>query len=391
MTEHAGPAGDGDEDRPRGSQGSGLSDQLVGVAVGALKSLGTAAGVATFVAVTGGAITWVRFHSVGIPADQAVAKVPREQLLVIGSVSAVAFLLVGVLAVLAVFVLDEGGIDSRRSRFGLFGLATLEAVAVVVLAGGLDGWIKVLLAMALASTGVTSALLLLDDRFSAPVPETRKAVPTARKAVPTAGEPVQRSLTWPWGILTQAAVVVVPFVLVALQRNWWVLAAVSTAGLLAVANVGVARATGNRFLWYGVAVFFSVAVFGAVTNAVRTFLEPEAQAVAVLLKSSPPTGITGLYVAETDKRLYLGRVCARPSADEDKPPERQTGRLLWVEREDVLEASIGSLQGLRSAQAQAEQLLTELEGSQVSAEGAGSMPPSRTSSSGNCPDPPKRP
>ncbi len=127
MTEQAGSADDGAKDGRRRSQGTGLSDQLVGVAVGALKSFATAAGVATFVAVTGGAITWVRFYSAGIPADQAVAKVPREQLLVVGSWSAVAFLLVGLLAVLAAFVLDEGGTDSRRSRFGLFALATLEA------------------------------------------------------------------------------------------------------------------------------------------------------------------------------------------------------------------------------------------------------------------------
>ncbi len=236
---------------------------------------------------------------------------------------------------------------------------------------------------------MTSALLLLDGPFSAPVPEDRKVVAKAGEPGPKARKRVQRSLTWPWGVLAQAIVVAVPFVLVAVEHEWWVLTAVTTAGLLAAANVGVARVTGNRFLWYGVSVFFSVAVFGAVSNAVRTNYEPEAQAVAVLLKSSPPRGITGLYVAETDKRLYLGRVCAPPPMKGDKRPQRKTGPLLWVERDDVLEASIGSLQSLRSAQAQAAQLLTELEGGQSSVGGAGPVPPSTPPSSRDCPDPPK--
>ena len=45
---------------------------------------GAFAGLVAFLYVIGGAVMWIRFRSAGLPADQAVSLVPRDQLLVIG-------------------------------------------------------------------------------------------------------------------------------------------------------------------------------------------------------------------------------------------------------------------------------------------------------------------
>src|SRR4051794_35538482 len=61
-----------------------LTESLARVAsrIGAIT--GTFAGLLALFYVIGGAVMWIRFHSSGLPADEAVALVPRDQLLVVG-------------------------------------------------------------------------------------------------------------------------------------------------------------------------------------------------------------------------------------------------------------------------------------------------------------------
>ena len=49
-----------------------------------LQGAGAAAGTAAVVYVVGGMVMWLRFRKAGLPADQAVALMERQQLLVVG-------------------------------------------------------------------------------------------------------------------------------------------------------------------------------------------------------------------------------------------------------------------------------------------------------------------
>jgi hypothetical protein len=69
----------------------------------------TTAGFLTFVAVTGGAITWVRFWAAQLPADQALQVVPRDDLIIVGAVALGLFTVLGVIAVAGVYAIDSAG------------------------------------------------------------------------------------------------------------------------------------------------------------------------------------------------------------------------------------------------------------------------------------------
>lgn len=95
----------------------------------------------------------------------------------------------------------------------------------------------------------------------------------------------------------------------------------------------VAAATKFKFLLYGVAVFASVVVFGSALAYLRAVQEPEVQPVAAL-RSDGPGAICGIYVAETDDRLYLGRVDLAERSD-DRHVRTATGRIFWVPRDKL--------------------------------------------------------
>jgi hypothetical protein len=65
---------------PPAGEGPELSPWKVGLEV-----VGAATGITVFVAFVGGAILWARFDGLGLPADQAVAVMPRSILLTIGA------------------------------------------------------------------------------------------------------------------------------------------------------------------------------------------------------------------------------------------------------------------------------------------------------------------
>ena len=185
--------------------------------VGALFSAG-------FVAALGAAIQWARFDSADLPADQAVAAMAREELVVIGAVSLVVYLILGAFVVLVSYFVDTKGSPGTRTTAVLIAAFT---------AGSLGAW-------------------QVND--------------LPREDV--------------LGLLGLGA------------------------GLVAL-DLGVARRT-EHFVWYGTAVFISVALFGAVAAYLDNSEDPQVQAAA-LLRGPDDIGISGLYVARNDKRVYIGR------------------------------------------------------------------------------------
>ena len=107
------------------------------------------------------------------------------------------------------------------------------------------------------------------------------------------------------GLLLLAAIVAgTVFVIVEDLFSWFALVFVVVVGLTTM-NVFVARAT-EKFAWYGIAMFFSVLVFGATLTIAKTLDQPKAQPIA-LVRKGEPVGVCGVFVAQTTERVYVGR------------------------------------------------------------------------------------
>ena len=108
-----------------GGEGNGrsatspLSKALVDGLVKVIGAFFTTAGFLTFVAVTGGAITWVRFWATKLPADQALQVVPRDDQIIVGAVALGLFTVLGVIAVAGVYAIDSAGRPTDGMRVAL--------------------------------------------------------------------------------------------------------------------------------------------------------------------------------------------------------------------------------------------------------------------------------
>jgi hypothetical protein len=136
---------------------------------------------------------------------------------------------------------------------------------------------------------------------------------------------------------------IVPSVL--LKSGWLPVSLIAAVGLIAaVWRVAVMTKT---FMWFGVAVFISVPLFGTITTVARNVANPQVQPVALIREEDgPDESIQGIYVTETDDRVYFATV-ATEGCTEDLVAN--SGRLLWVPKEDVIAISIGPQQSVDDA------------------------------------------
>src|SRR5438128_11966178 len=106
MEAGAGGPGDGD-----GGKGSKPLDWRV-----LLEIVGASAGIAAFVTFTGGALLWLRFDQLGLPADRAVSLLPRTMLLAVGAHALIVPAALGLVAVILIFAiqLDTWSDEMRR-------------------------------------------------------------------------------------------------------------------------------------------------------------------------------------------------------------------------------------------------------------------------------------
>jgi len=307
-------------------------------------------GAATLVTATGGAVTWIRFTQAELPADQVVAVTPNEELVTIGAAALVGFGVVGLLAVLVVYLLDRCGTAGTRNKSGVVLLA-LAGVVIAILTTD-------------ASTGrrvgalVTAALAAL--------------------LVPLAGHQALRR----WGNQDRATgdgslpvhvgIAIALVVALAAVAMWlitgmqWVGVITALAGVLGTGLLAVARATGSHFRWFGVSVFLTVLIFGGLMSALRTASTTKLQSAAVALnQSAGGGGVSGLFVAETAERVYLADVdhCRRDKNLKLVPtaqPIPGTGRIMEIPRSSVESLSIGTRQRLELAEERGPRLLAEL-------------------------------
>jgi hypothetical protein len=135
----------------------------------------------------------------------------------------------------------------------------------------------------------------------------------------------------------------------------WLTGLLGLAVLVNMIVFGIARAT-RRFGWLGLSVFLSVLLFGGAVVGARSMRSPELQPVA-LIRKGDNVGLCGIYITETDKRVYLGRIQMKPDGSGIEP---STGRMFWVPDSDVDMMKVGTLQPLAQANANAARLLEEL-------------------------------
>jgi hypothetical protein len=416
-----------------------LSAQLIAWARTAVPAVVSTLGLSGLVSILGAAVLWSRFSAAGLPAEQAVGDQPTASLIVTGAASLVLYLVLGLLAVLVVYMLQGVVLSKVLSRprsanpvgrlereAGLIKARILElthdieeaekaeakkaeakkAEAKRVNAGKAPGEVRAdkanhaqqrltrLRAQALDATlnadavgrklfaaksraldvkryGNASALLVLAVvelvlvvlRTSLSWPGKAAlgilaiaiglgAVAAAYETKRVAGwiKPLRLGLTI--GLVELAVLIVVTV-------DAWTLAPVATALLLALACFAVGRLHPRRFFWLGIAVFASVALFGATLTYSREVNAPSAQAAAVLLKSG--CAVEGLWIGESSDRVFLARVDPDGEASSaGGPGMTHAGRIFSLESSQVVSESIGRLRRVPFAMREATVLRSEL-------------------------------
>lgn len=457
----------------------------------AIPAIGSAIGFASFIAAIGAALLWLRFDAVGLPATQALAAVPREELLITGAWALAIFVLGGLIASLLVYLFDSRGDANVSTARGIaivatlemyatlyiLDLNTLEIVLFLVTATGLGivGMIvlsaytthftrrrklkqlrrEILLARDQLVTAIDAAeaaeevqpqtddaakatgearleLATARHRWSRAITEWARASedlvwPSRRSQVKASRLKVTRLLEknktppselalrpmldntekamggayfalWRWlrempgqieghwrrrrsplskdlaiavsvlvvaGLTVLVVLVVVGIVLLLgchglLADGAWIAVLVAVAVLLAVTNLFIAHGT-ERFLWYGVAVFFSVVVFGSVLEIANTLAHPEVQPVAIVRKDNT-VGLCGVFVAQTNDRVYVGRLpFSELLGKEPRPGQRfRPGLIFWVPTSDVELVSVGRSVPTKETRQRASVLLERL-------------------------------
>jgi len=122
---------------------------------------------------------------------------------------------------------------------------------------------------------------------------------------------------------------------------------VGAAGALGFGLWRVAGLSKSGFMWFGLAVFLSVPLFGTLTLMARNLADPQVQPVAIIRSTDgPDESIQGLYVAEGSDRIYFANVATEGCG---RKVRKNSGRLLWVPKDEVVAMSIGPLQDVNDA------------------------------------------
>jgi len=268
-----------------------------------LAAIGTGIGVVGFVAFMGGAILWARFDELELPPEQAVAAVPQTELIVIGA-----------------------GFLSRALLIALFAVAFLYLYRSVLIT--------------FSRRRQAQAENQAEEAARSASKERREELEAEAEAMKERVE----SGELPYEHRIGAAVVLSAILLIGglIAMQWFgrglgaeayvVLAGIS---LLTVVLSAIVLVRTNQFLWYGVAVLFSVAVFIAAHTYFRTTTFPKFQPVAVLLDDG--RAALGVYVAETSDELVLGDLNANLGRFSDRR------ELLTVPRETIGDFTVGPL------------------------------------------------
>jgi hypothetical protein len=396
------PGGTGDE---KGAGTSDFSSQLLVV----LGAIATGIGVAGFAAVVGGIVVWLRFDALHLPADTAVAAMPRTELIVIGVSTLLPFIALGLALVVLAYVFAANRLVPSRSWVDLPAvwsgaelgpgndpppkgsgaasspekeaktrLATLmhdvrEATARASAAGRVGRPPVVEDQLALISE-VDKALgeefkwlANLPADTPSPLVRLKPALSQAEAAVAAAKVQAQsaKSEADERQTRSRSTIIVSTFILLALEMVLVIVrGAPSTPQtiLLGVTGLGLTITTLRLaestpgFAVFGASIFISILLFGTATTLLSTYHTPKVQPMA-LLRSGQDTGLTGFFVAETSDRVYLVRIQGKQSGTHFEP---SFPRLVVIPRSSVVAMEVGPLQTQSSAYGTSYRQLVEL-------------------------------
>lgn len=193
---------------------------------------------------------------------------------------------------------------------------------------------------------------LFDDGFGSP-PPLREPKPAAEAAESEEAKRLRKPrpyrLVMRFGgicMLTGMAVAASAVPALVLGQ-WWLAVSFAAAFLLAAGVWRVAVLSTKYFMWFGLAVFISVPLFGTLTLMARNVADPLVQPVAFIRSSDgPDEAIQGIYVTEASDRVYFADLATEGCSEKVKP---NSGRLLWVPKSEVVAMSIGPLQDVEDA------------------------------------------
>jgi len=150
----------------------------------------------------------------------------------------------------------------------------------------------------------------------------------------------------------------------------WIAVSIAAAALLAAALWRISTLSARRVIWYGMAVFLSVPLYGTLTAMARNIDDPQVQPMALIRTTDgPDEAIQGLYVTEADDRVYFATVATEGCSDE---LTSGSGRLEWVPKSEVVAMSVGPLQNVKDAAASALEMAYALTPAVETPAGAGS-------------------
>jgi hypothetical protein len=358
----------------KGSPAQATQSSFANVLVPVLSVIGTGIGALGFVIFFGGFILWTQFDSAGLPANEAVAQVPRNDLVVTGASFLVTAFLFGLGAVvLAVATWDlligakrrrnaEEARTKRRRAAADLKLLSGQISRIEVEVEQLDKRAKSLeAASAIAPEGLEKEQLRaarcaaeaeLDERRRWLWEATENQRPAAEFALERAGEGItdaeeftkkERLLQAFIGIALMAIVeaYVISTYLSELAGSYvWLVLGVALVTL--VAAVAVVSMTGH-FAWFAVCLFVGVVS----TVAFSAYADTHSHA-----KMSPFTAVrdhvavTGFFVAETADAVYAAKPDTNPqgySADGKFKLDHQRITLLRLPKAGLSHVTIGPL------------------------------------------------
>ena len=289
----------------------------------ALQLLGATAGLVAFITLVGGTLLWIRFDYADLPADQVLATLPRELLVIVG-VHALALPVIFGLAWAALLtgigVVKEGSWHTSSFVVPIV-LGLAFAVGLIVTGGGWQLWVFPVLLGAAGLIGLWAWWW--------------------RKP----GEAwVASAITWRRLEFLAAitALAIVGAVIVAsrvrdLDLIWcFVGVAVGAASLGALVTVARRSTRRRDTSWV---VFTACVVCGATLALVRTADEPKLEPVALKLKDGEI--VAGFHLAHTSDRFYVAPLPPQAFAN----AEIETA--LEIPRADVVRSLMGKPVGPR--------------------------------------------
>jgi len=325
-------------------------------------AVGTGIGILGFVTFFGGAILWVRLNEAELPATEAVAVIPNSVLVTTGAVFLAPAVAIAASVIAASFVVylfcnlgpqraarkRRNAAKKTRQRAEAAGRdANAEALAAKNARAKLTSREKELAEAEKA--GETGRVQSLNEKITKQRPGAERLDAAAERLVSAAvaakakadNETEEAELELERSrpqILIEAIVGgLVLFVLPLLSNRvighaglgWEItLAAVLIFG--ALISVFAYLET-ERFIWFGVAAFFTVGIYLGLATYVSTERNPKVQPAAALRTGHDP--VYGFLVADTGSNLYLG------SFDKTgRPPH-----LVVIPRTQVTELTVGPL------------------------------------------------